>query len=183
MLPDWKGEKLMGKFRKHIKYDDICTGELHYNAMHDKYVYEADYHDGTTEQLIARIIAENMISQVDSEGRHYQVLTGVTEHSRYDSAITKVNGFIKYSNGNLHQNSTDNVWKLLVECKYGLVDWVTLKELKQSNPVQLAEYAMSNEISDEPKFSWWIKETLSCWDRIISKINPSVGAHHISLGY
>ena len=26
VLPDWKGEKLMGKVRNYIKYDDISTG-------------------------------------------------------------------------------------------------------------------------------------------------------------
>ena len=40
------------------------------------------------------------------------------------------------------------------------VDWVPLKYLKQSNPVELAEYDVVNQISDEPDFIWWVKETL-----------------------
>ena len=47
MLSDRKGEKLMGKFRKHIKYYVIITGEGHYNAMYDKSAYEFEYTDGT----------------------------------------------------------------------------------------------------------------------------------------
>ena len=74
MLPDQKGEKLMGKFRNHIKYYDTSTGEVHHNVMHDKSVYEFEYTDGTTEQLIDNMIDENMLSQVDSEGHQYQVL-------------------------------------------------------------------------------------------------------------
>ena len=46
-------------------------GEGNYNAMHDKSLYKVEYPDGTTEQLVANIIAENMMSQVDSEGHHY----------------------------------------------------------------------------------------------------------------
>ena len=42
----------------------------------------------------------------------------------------------------------------LVEWKDGSVDWVPLKELKKSNPVDLAEYTVVNEISDEPAFNW-----------------------------
>ena len=47
-----------------------------------------------------------------------------------------------------------------MEWKDGSVDWVTLKDLKQSNPVELDEYAMANEISYEPAFNWWVKDTL-----------------------
>ena len=75
MLPDRKGEPLMGKVGKRNKYDYISTEEGHYNAMHDKYIYEVNYPDGTTKKLAANIIAENILSQVDSEGNHYKLLT------------------------------------------------------------------------------------------------------------
>ena len=83
--------------------------------MHDKSLYEVEYPDGTTEQLVDNIIAENMMSQVDSEGYHYQVLTEVTDHKKDDSAIAKVGGFIESSIGNLQQKMMTCVWKLLVE--------------------------------------------------------------------
>ena len=75
MLPDRKGKKLMGEVRKSVRYDDTSTGEGNYNAMHDKYLYEVEYPDGTIEQLAANIIAGNILSQVESEGHHYQVMT------------------------------------------------------------------------------------------------------------
>ena len=31
---------------------------------------------------------------------------------------------------------------------------------------------MSNYISDETAFRWWVKETLCCQDMIISKVKP-----------
>ena len=52
------GKKLMGKVRKRVRYDDTITGEVSYNAIHDKYLYEVEYPDGTTEKLAANIIAE-----------------------------------------------------------------------------------------------------------------------------
>ena len=57
-----------------------------------------------------------------------------------------------------------------MEWKDGSVDWVPLKDLKQSNPVGLDEYAVENEISDETDFNWWVKENLRHIDRIISKV-------------
>ena len=93
----------MVKARKLVRYDDTSTGKGNYNTMHDKYLYEVEYPDGMTEQLAANIIAKNMLSQVDSEGHHYQVLTEVTDHKRDYSAISKVDGFIKSSSGNQHR--------------------------------------------------------------------------------
>ena len=75
-----------------------------------------------------------MLSQVDSEGHHYQVLTQVTYHNKYYSAIAKVGGFVKPSNGNLYRKRKTCGWKLLVEWKDVSVDWVPLKNPEQSNP-------------------------------------------------
>ena len=89
-----------------------------------------------------------MLSQVDSEGHHYQVLTEVTDHKRYNSAITKVDGFNKSSNGNIYQRRKTHDWNILIKCKEGSVYWVPLKYLKHSNPVQLDEYDVANNIGD-----------------------------------
>ena len=83
----------MGKVRKRVRYDDTSTSEGSCNAMHENSLYEVEYPDGTTEQLTANIIAENMLSKVDSEGHHYTVLTEVTDQKKDDSDISKVGGF------------------------------------------------------------------------------------------
>ena len=43
--------------------------------MHDKSVYEVEYPDVIIDQMTANIIAENILSQVDSEGSHYPFFT------------------------------------------------------------------------------------------------------------
>ena len=90
--------------------------------MYDKSAYEFEYTDGTMQEIIDNIIAENVLSQVDSKGHHYQVLTEVAVHKIYDSAITKVNSFIKSSNGDLQWNSKTLSCKILAERKDGSVD-------------------------------------------------------------
>ena len=55
-----------------------------------------------------------MLSQVDSEGHHYQVLTEVTDNKKDYIAIAKVDGFINSSSGNIHRKRTIRGWKLLV---------------------------------------------------------------------
>ena len=49
MIPDRKGEKLMGEVRKRVRYNETSTGEGNYNAMHGKSLYEVEFPDGTTE--------------------------------------------------------------------------------------------------------------------------------------
>ena len=66
--------------------------------MYNKSFYEVEYPDGTTNQPTDKIIAENMISQVESKGHYYQVLPGVTVNKRDGNITTKVNSFIKSSN-------------------------------------------------------------------------------------
>ena len=37
-----------------------------------------------------------------------------------------------------------------------ITDWVELKDLKQSYPIELSAYAKNNKIDNEPAFSWWV---------------------------
>ena len=45
---------------------------------------------------------------------------------------------------------------MLVEWRDGSSDWVSLKDLKDSYPVELAVYAKENSLEDEPAFVWWV---------------------------
>ena len=50
------------------------------------------------------------------------------------------------------------------------MDWVRLADLKESYPVQLAEYVIANGIDNEPAFNWWVAKTIRKRDRIVSKV-------------
>ena len=86
--------------------------------MNDNSVYEVLYTDGTTDQVTDNIISGHMLSKVDSEGHHYQVLTEVTNHNRYYSIITKVDGLVKSGNGNIHRKRKTCGWKILLEWNF-----------------------------------------------------------------
>jgi hypothetical protein len=52
------------------------------------------------------------------------------------------------------------------------MSWVKLKDLKASNPIELAEYAVANRIAEEPAFKWWVFDRLAgtdLWTRAINK--------------
>ena len=42
--------------------------------------------------------------------------------------------------------------------------------MKASNPVELADYEVANNIAEEPAFAWWVPYTLKKRNRIVSKV-------------
>lgn len=49
-----------------------------------------------------------------------------------------------------------------------------LKDLKESNPVAVADYAKANNLVEEPAFKWWVPYVLRKRDYIISKVTTRV---------
>ena len=47
-----------------------------------------------------------------------------------------------------------------MEWKDGSTDWIALKDLKASYLVQVAEYAVANNIEEKPALAWWSKVVL-----------------------
>ena len=94
----------------------------------------------------------------------------ISDHRKDDTAIPISDGWIKMNNGREVRKRTTRGWKLLVEWKEGGSDWIDLKDLKESYPVEVAEYAKANKIEAEPAFAWWINDVLRRRNRIIAKV-------------
>ena len=60
----------------------------------------------------ANMIAENMLSQVDSYGHHYQVIKDISDHSADGSALSSNDGFIRSRGGNIKAKKTARCLKL-----------------------------------------------------------------------
>ena len=61
-------------------------------------------------------------------------------------------------------------WEVLVRWKDDSTTWIALKDMKESYPVQLAEYAVQARLAEEPAFAWWVPHTLRKRNRIIGKV-------------
>ena len=156
--------------RRKIDEEGNPVGKGSNNPLLDTRLYVVEYSDGTLKEIQGNLIAQSMLSQVDSEGHHYVLLDEISDHKSDGHAIQKEDGYFTGRNGNKHKKKTTRGWHLLVNWKDGTSEWVALKDLKHSNPVELAEYAVRNKISDEPAFAWWVADTLKKRNRIISKV-------------
>ena len=145
-------------------------GRSHANPLFDTREYVVEFTDGSTESYFANVIAENMYAQVDDEGRQYQLLDDIADHRSDGTALRIENGFTVSKNGNRVPKQTTRGWSLLVNWKDGSSDWVKLKDLKDSYPVQIAEYAVANRIAEEPAFKWWVPSVLRKRNRIVAKV-------------
>ena len=46
--------------------------------------------------------------------------------------------------------------------------------MKESNPVEVAEFVTASGVEDEPAFAWWVPYTMRKRDRIIAAVNTRV---------
>ena len=58
--------------------------------------------------------------------------------------------------------------------KDGNESWTPLIVLKESNPVDNAEYVLAQKINNEPAFAWWVPYTLGKRDVIVSSIDSRI---------
>jgi len=133
-------------------------------------VYKVQFPNGHTEEFSANTIAENIYSQVDEEGNQYLLLDEVIDHHKDGSAISSDDKWIQQ--GSNHQlRRTTQGWKLNILWKDSTTSWEHLRNIKESNPIQVAEYAVANKLVEEAAFAWWVPNVLKRRERMIGAIN------------
>ena len=120
--------------------------------------------------LAANSIAENLFAQIDDDGNRQVLMDDIIGHRSNEHAVKQQDAFIITKMGTKRRKETTKGWELLIRWKDGGTDWIALKDVKESYPVQVAEYAVLAHISEEPAFTWWASSVLKKHNRIIAKI-------------
>ena len=145
-------------------------GTFNQNPILNTKVYDVMFPDGSVSQYAANIIAENIYSQIDEAGYRYQLVECILDHKKDGRAVPKSEGYVISKNGNKTKRQTTKGWYFKVKWRDGTDSWVALKDLKESNPLQVAEYIQLAELMDEPAFAWWAELALKRRDRIIAGV-------------
>ena len=69
------------------------------------------------------------------------------------------------------RRATKRVWLLCIKWKDGNTSREPLVSLKESPPVEIAEYAVSRKLHDGPDFAWWVPNTINKHTCIIAAVN------------
>jgi hypothetical protein len=71
---------------------------------------------------------------------------------------------------------------LCVEWKDGTTIWEHLVDLKESNPVEVAEYDVAKSFLDAPDFVWWDPHVIKKRSRIITDVTKLYHKHTHKFG-
>jgi hypothetical protein len=129
-----------------------------------------EFLDGHSESLSANLIAQHMYSQVVKEGHQHIILDNIIDSRSGEKVIAKEDAFITMHNGIKRRQHTMAGWQLLCQWKDGSTNWVALKDMKESYPIQVVDFAKANLIDDEPVFAWWVLDVLKKHERILAKV-------------
>lgn len=70
-----------------IDADGKSVGQSNPNPILDTRKYEVEFLDGSTETLMANIIAENLLSQIDDEGHRQLFMTETVDNCKLKNAV------------------------------------------------------------------------------------------------
>ena len=165
-----KGELRTARVKERARNSDgELTGDANDNPFLDTRSYVVEFPDGDVSEYTANLIAESMIAQTDESGHDVKLLEAIVDHKKDGNAVSDADRYF-YNRGRRYPKKTTAGWKLCVQWKGGMTSWETLADLKESYPVQVAEYAKAVGIQHEPAFTWWTEHVLKKRDRIIAKV-------------
>ena len=129
-----------------------------------------EYSDGHKASMAYNAITMNMFAQVDIEGNRHALFDENADHRTDGKEIKQQDAFITSKNGIQRRLETTAGWEIIVQWKDGSTNWVSLKYMKESYPVQVSEYGVQSIISADPSIAWWVLYVLKKHNIIIAKV-------------
>ena len=120
--------------------------------------------------MSTNLIVKNVFAQIDKEENRHVLMDKKTEHWFDEAAVNSQDAFLTTYSGTKQRRQTTQGVSLCIKWRNSNTSCVSLKEIKEAYPDQLAYYVISAKISVEPAFSWWVPHNLKKRNRIICKI-------------
>ena len=117
-------------------------------------MYKIETPDGKIHEYTANVIAQNLWDQVDHDGYNYNNLYEIIEPRKSDDAVFQADGFYETSNGVRRKVITTKGWDFNIKWESGETSYISLKNIKEHNPAEIAEYVMVNKLEKGPAFVW-----------------------------
>ncbi|CAJ1966194.1 unnamed protein product [Cylindrotheca closterium] len=154
---------------------EVLKIHRHLDTYDPNPAYEVEFDDGTVRDYGATTIAENLLTQVDDDGYSNTMFKAIVDYKRDPKvAVSEEKCYVMSKNGQRRTRKTTKGWKLMLLWNDGTQSWIDLSVLKESNPVDVAEFAKAHHIDEEPAFRWWVPHTLRKRDMIISAVKARV---------
>ena len=137
------GQMLEGivKSRKRTSDNLYLIQKENTNPLLDTRVYNIEFPYGGIMEYSTNTIIESLLENSDEEGNTFGIIVGIVGHWMNADAL-KSNQATVYINSQRKKVVTTKGWDLYVEWKDGTHSWIPLKDVKSSNPLMMAEYAV-----------------------------------------
>ena len=139
--------------------DGNPLGNAHENPILDTRQYIVKFNDGDEAELSANIIATNMYAKCDPEGNQYVLLDPLIDLHRSTTALCYYDQKVT-ANGRTHYCRSTAGWQICCQWKDSSTSWCKLSDLKESHPIDTAEYAVAQVLDGEPAFIWWVPHVI-----------------------
>ncbi len=150
--------------------DGNLIGRRSDNPILDTLLYDIEFPDGEVTLLTANAIAQAMYAQCNVDGNEHLLLNSFVDVQKDHTAI----GLDKQKsvhNGREYMRCTTLGWHVCCQWKDGSMSWEKQSDIKESHPLQIAEYAVAMQVDHEPGFNCWVLHTLKKHDAIIAIVN------------
>jgi hypothetical protein len=166
ILPQGDGIALASFMERKRARDGSSIGRRNKNLLLDSRMYIVKFPDGDMKDAGYNILAEHLFSQMDKDGNQFRLFSGIICHHRNGNAVEKKDQMRIYGKRKVKKKTLSG-WALEVEWCDGGTAWIELKTMKESNAVEVVEYALANQISHEPSFEWWVNDVIRRKKRLI----------------
>ncbi len=123
--------------------DSNPIGLANANPILNTCEYTFTFYDGDGNVMSANLIAKAMYAQCDPNRNQYILLHSIIDHKRLDSAIRPLTHKVVQPDGRTYLRHSTVGWQLCCQWKDGSISWESLADLKESHPIETAEYALT----------------------------------------
>ena len=128
------------------------------------------FNDGLIQEYVANWIALSIYDHVNEDGHRTRLLDSIERHRSDDNIIKASDGYHKDSRSWKSRRIAAKGQDLLTRWCDGSKSQIPLSDLKEYNPLDVAEYDLANKISKEPAFDWWTPHALKKRDSIVMTV-------------
>lgn len=103
--------------RRSLRTDGRIHGTYSEAPFSNSIIYDVEFSDGQVKKYSVNLIAENIISQVNSDGYSASLMEVIVDHKKDETAVPIDDKLVVDKNGKRHYRKTTESWKLLVKWK------------------------------------------------------------------
>ena len=132
-------------WRKH-DHERKPAGVVHHQSALDSRVYEVQFLDSRTKELTANAITEVLCAKCDPDGNEYVLLDAIMDYRKDPDVAISCADQVKIIDGKKYFYMYVCGWELCCKWKNSSTSWQNLSNLKESYPLQVAEFVFAVQI-------------------------------------